>query len=277
MNKMKNNSCDKDMIINVLTRTSNRPIGFYNCRQSIVKQTYKSIKHFVSYENELDVKYLNEEGINQVKVNKYEGEILSNSEGYLHAPYNLYCNELLGFVEEGWVLFLDDDDHLLHNKVIEEIVSKINKADEDTLFIWQMRYPNGKVLPTKKHFQNKELERNNIGSPCFIFHSKYKEHAKWDQWKASDYRVIKRLYKMIPKKKWMNKVYVQINNYGDLGNRNDIMEDVVTHKLIYNKTWFWFLIPKYHVRIGDNFIFQLQTYQNLINGYIKKMKRKSLF
>ena len=261
-----------ETLINILTRTSNRPVGFNNCRQSILKQTYKNIKHLVSYENASDLAYLDYKGISKVKVEKYEGDVLINPDGHLHAPYNLYCNEMLDNVDNGWVLFLDDDDHLLHNKVIEELVSEINKADDDTLFIWQMRYPNGKLLPTSEHFKYKHVEFEHIGSPCFIFHSKYTDIAQWDEWKASDYRVIKGLYDKIPNKKWIEKVHVQINNYGDFGKRNDIVEDV-THKFIFNKTWFWFFIPKYHTRINSIYIFQIETYRQFWKRGLKKIKK----
>ena len=207
MNLDKNKQVKEELLINILTRTSGRPIGFYNCRRSIEKQSYKKIKYFVSYENEDDIDYLDCTGLIKIKVNKYDGDILINPNGSLHAPYNLYCNELLNNVENGWILFLDDDDHLLHNKVIQEIVSEIKKADEDTLFIWQMRYPNGKLLPTREHFKSEQIAMDYIGSPCFIFHSKYKGFAKWDQWKASDYRVIKKLHETIPNTKWIKKVY----------------------------------------------------------------------
>jgi len=264
------------VLINILTRTSNRPIGFYNCRKSITNQTYKNIKQYISFENNVDLGYLDDEEIYKVKVEKYNGEVLTNPEGHLHAPYNLYCNELLAQIEDGWILFLDDDDHLLHNNVIKEIVSEIHKSNEDTLFIWQMRYPNGKILPLKRHFNEKQVEFRHIGSPCFLFHSKYKEFAKWDHWKASDYRVVKKLHERIPNKRWIEKVYIQINNYGDFGNKNDILEDVVTSKLIFNKNWLWFLIPKYHTQIKGQYIFQLNTYQNLAKRYMRKIKGKML-
>jgi hypothetical protein len=157
-------------------------------------------------------------------------------------------------------MFLDDDDHLLHNKVLQEIVEAINKVDEDTMFIWQMRYPNGKVLPSKEHFKLKQIEMGGIGSPCFIFHSKYKKFAQWDEWKVSDFRIICKLHEIIPKKKWIGKVYIQINNYGDFGNRNDILTNV-TNKMIYHKSWFWILIPKYHFQLKSIFIFQIKTYK----------------
>lgn len=272
MNWYKNKRSKEQILINILTRTSNRPIGFYNCRQSIVKQSYKNIKQFVSYENEVDLTYIDCADVSKVKVEKYEGEGLVNLEGYVHAPYNLYCNTMLDHVDHGWILFLDDDDNLFHNKVIEEIIAEIKKEDEDTMFIWQMRYPNGKLLPTKDHFEKKKIEINNIDTTCFIFHSKYKKFAKWDQWKASDYRVIQKLCEIIPKKKWIEKVYIQINNYGDYGNRNDLQKDV-THKMLFKKAWFWFLIPKYHTQINSVYIFQFTTYVQFWARGLKKLKR----
>ena len=264
---------ESGILINILTRTSKRPVGFYNCIQTVAKQKYNNIKHHVSYENQSDLEGVESKHLNKIKVNKYVGEALINPEGHMHAPYNLYCNELLKNVEAGWILFLDDDDHLLHNKVIKELVLEINKADEDTLFIWQMRYPDGRVLPSKTHFEDRQIEFMNIGSPCFMFHSKYKDVAQWDQWKASDFRVVKRLSEVIPNKKWLERVYIQINNYGDFGNRNDILENVVTNKLIFHKTWYWYLIPKYHTKVNDVYIFQLKTYRSYWRRGVKKIKR----
>ena len=113
---------------------------------------------------------------------------------------------------------------------------------------------------------------NQIGSPCFIFHSKHKEYAKWDEWKASDYRVFNNLFDKIPNKQWIEKVYIQINNFGDLGNRNDIIKDV-RHKIIFRKTLFWNLIPKYHTQFNSIYIFRYSTYKSFGVRGIKKIKR----
>lgn len=257
----------EDILINILTRTSNRPIGFNNCRQSVVKQTYGNIKHYVTYENDQDLNYINPWDVIKIKVQKPKNIKVSGD--LIYAPYNLYCNEMLEYVDEGWILFLDDDVNLLHNKVLQEIVSEIKTANEDTIFIWQMRYPNGKVLPLKKHFKEEKIEINNIDTTCFIFHSKYKECATWDEWKTSDFRFLAALFKKIPNKKWIEKVYIQINNFGDYGNRNDIIKGT-TNSLIFRKTLFWFLIPKYHTQIRDRYIFQLDTYGNLLNKYFRR-------
>lgn len=264
-----NKSQDNNILINILTRTSNRPLGFKNCHESIIKQNYKKVKHYVSYENCDDKKYIELEGIVKIKVEKYNGEPLVHSKGYKHAPYNLYCNELMANVEEGWILFLDDDDQLLHNNVLSEIVEEINKVNDETIFIWQMRYPNGKVLPTSKHFKSENIEINNIGSPCVIFHSKYKGFAKWDEWKGSDFRFINALNKEIPNKKWIKKKFIQINNYGDFGNRNDVYV-IPTNKFIFKKTFFWFFIPKYHTEVFGFKVFHKYTYKRFFKIIFSK-------
>jgi hypothetical protein len=257
----------EEVLINILTRTSNRPVGFKNCRQSVVKQTYKNVKHFVTYETDLDLNYIKNSDVIKIKVQKPKE--VKKSEGLIYAPYNLYCNELLSNIDEGWILFLDDDNNLLHNRVLEEIVSEVKKADTDTIFIWQMRYPNGYVLPLKKHFREEKIEINNIDTSCFIFHSKYKDVAKWDEWKASDFRFLKSLFGNIPNKKWIEKVYIQLNNYGDYGNRNDILKQSTTD-LIFKKNLLWYLIPKYHTQIRGYYIFQWETYKKLAIKFFRK-------
>ena len=50
----------EEILINILTRTSNRPIGFLNNYHSVSNQTYKNINHLVSYEYEEDLKHYQE-------------------------------------------------------------------------------------------------------------------------------------------------------------------------------------------------------------------------
>jgi len=237
---------------------------------SIVNQTYKNVNHIVSYDNEKDLDYLNLYDAKKVKVNK-NIPVVEHEKGYIHAPYNLYCNTLLNEVEEGWIIFLDDDDNLLHNKVLEEVVAQIKHGDEDTLFIWQMRYPNGRILPNKVHFKNKEIKINGIGSCCMAFHFKYKNEVQWDEWKGSDFRFIDALSKVIPNKKWIEKVYTQINNFGDFGKQNDISKSVVNNR-IYNKNSLWWFLPKYHQTIFGMQVFRKETYSKFLKRVKNKLK-----
>ena len=261
-----------EILINVLTRTNNRPKGFHNCHQSIVNQTYKKVKHVVSYEHEKDLDYIDKYDLVKVKVNKTSSDVLVNENDEVFAPYNLFCNDLLDKVEDGWILFLDDDDNFFHNKVLAELVSRIAKADEDTLFIWQMRYPSGKVLPLDTHFKKEEIEINHIGSPCVAFHSKHKDEVRWDKWKRSDFRFINKLFNKLAKKVWIKEVYIQINNHGDFGRQNDLS---INSKLpyLFKKTWIWPFIPKYHWTFFNIYLFHKKTYQSLF----KKIKMKLSF
>lgn len=260
------------VLFNILTRSSERPFGFNMCYNSIKSQTYKNVIHYVSTDNPLDFDYLEGKDIVVVKVNKQaDSNVKFNADGDKYAPYNLYCNELLKRVQHGWILFLDDDDNLLHNKVLEELVEYINCHDEDTLFIWQMRYPNGKLAPSNELIKKEIIKINNIGSPCFAFNAKYKNLVKWDNYKRSDFRFINELKDHIPKKVFLKKVYVQVNNFGDFGNRNDIGYSAKKSlPFSFYKNLLWYFLPKFHYKLLGVLIFHKNTYIRLF----KKVKRK---
>jgi hypothetical protein len=257
------------VLINILTRTSSRPSGFKLCYDSIKNQSYKNFEHIVSYEVNDSLNYLKNKDLLLIKVNKISKLDQRNKQGLIHAPYNLYCNELLNRVKDGWIMFLDDDDNLLHNNVFEELVEHIKTIDEDTLIIWKMRYPNGKVIPSKVSIDNSEILMNDIGSCCFMFHSKYRNSAKWDEWKGSDFRFLKQLETIVPKQKWINKVYIQINNFGDFGNQNDISNNL--NPIIYKKNWMWYFIPKYHTKVLGFKLFDLSSYKMIVNKIKKRI------
>ena len=277
--KTQNNT---DILINILTRTSNRPFGFQKCYASVKQQTYPHIRHIVSYDNKSDVSYLNGLGIDTVDVTSIQQPERSaevDSEGNLYAPYNLYCNKMLDVVEDGWILFLDDDDNLFHNKIIEEIVSVMySDYNEDCLYIWQMRYPDGRLLPTNVQIEHQDIKKNYIGSPCYLFHSSFKHQARWDSYKASDFRFLQQLLNVIPKKKFLKKVAVQINNFGDLGKKNDLdMSLGPNYKMpdVFYKNWYWSLIPKYHTKILGKLVFHKRAYTNFFLKLFGKSKNAS--
>ena len=210
-------------LINILTRTSNRPKGFAKCRNSIESQTYLSLNHLVSYDRKKDLKYLNKYDCLYIKVRPpiFKNR-LARKKPEDYKPYNLYCNKLLENVKEGWVMFLDDDDMLAHNEVLKQLATYIPKFDEDTLFIWQAQFPDGTLIPPDYTFKDQIIKLQHIDTACFIFHSKYKDVARWDAYWAADFRFIKQLSEIIPKQVWIPSVLTKKNNFGDQGKRNDI-------------------------------------------------------
>lgn len=216
---------ERNPLINILTRTSNRPIGFEKCFESVKNQTYRNVRHLVSYDNPADLSYIKKYKVETIKV--YKDEIIDeNALNKKYEPYNLYCNELLKEVKEGWIMFLDDDDMLLHDNVLKEIINHIRKSNENTLFFWYTRFPDGTLLPSQENFKNKKIVLQQMDTACFSFHSKYKNAALWDAWWAADFRFIEKLAQIIPKHKWLPFALTQKNNFGDQGRRNDIEEKI---------------------------------------------------
>ena len=176
----------EDRIIYILTRTSNRPNLFKICSDSIKKQTYKNIRHIVSVDNVNDLKYVSEVKpyktvfIDREKIIKNDSSVNPNTGKY--SPHNLYFNEMHKFIieDDAWVMYLDDDDVLKHEYVIENIVNEIDDTNE--LYYWRMKQPNGNIIPIKeKKFDRPEI--GNIGSCCFLIKKKLIGNVEWDGWK----------------------------------------------------------------------------------------------
>lgn len=215
---------ERDILINVLTRTSGRPVGFEKCFSSIDDQTYSSIRHIVSYDTPEDLSYLKGKKLDLIRVKKktYKGRLTRKGHKLNFEPYNLYCNRLLRKVNHGWVLFLDDDDMLAKETVLKDLTKVIENVDKDTLLIFQTEYPDGRKLPDDDAFKVEKIEYMNIDTACFAFHSKYKKAVKWDAWRGADFRYIRDLAKEIPNQVWIKDSFTKKNNFGDQGRRNDL-------------------------------------------------------
>jgi glycosyltransferase involved in cell wall biosynthesis len=207
-------------LINILTRTSNRPKGFKINRESVINQTYKNINHIVCTDDKNSVSYIKENGVEDFLLVDRE-ELIKNDKSTdpktgRYSPHNLYFNEMIKLVDDGWVMYLDDDDRFVDNTCVQQIVDLINKSDEDTLIYWRMVYSNGRYLPLDMS-NNKKPILGGIGSPCFTFNVKYKSHILWDGWKCGDFRVIDKLHNTIPKKMWLpkNLVFIPSSGFGD--------------------------------------------------------------
>lgn len=163
-------------LINILIRTSAREKAFSRCLQSIQQQTYRNVRLVVSYDTEKRPEYvpleLGERLITAIPVPKCTTEY----------GYNLYCNDLISQVNEGYWLILDDDGLLYNKTVIEHLVPhlKENKANI-------VRFIRGKKVkpPTKAIISGK------IGMPCILLHAKHKGIAQFDDSSNADYKFIK--------------------------------------------------------------------------------------
>jgi hypothetical protein len=192
-------------LINILTRTSNRPNYFSENRYTVMMQTYRNIRQIVSIDNKYSLNYTKANNIKSEDIVMVEKKARINNK---HMPYNLYCNKMLEQVKSGWIMFMDDDDILYDEHVIETIIPYLK--DEKNILIW--RCLRGDKLYPGESFGNK-IKKYDIGSNSFIFHSKYKHLAIWDDLEAADYRCIINLTKTKNLKiVWVNKIISKINN-----------------------------------------------------------------
>lgn len=206
----------KSPLINILIRTSNRPNYFKKCINSVRNQTYKNFNMIVSVDNDYTDLYVEDEGFIPIIVDlkpKVEINI---------CPWNLHLNKLIEQVKSGWILMLDDDDHLRHKNVLKNIAKNIECFDQNTLHVWQMTWPNGRIIPENEYMGKLPFVRKHIGMPCFTFHSKFKNRIKFDAMRAADFRVVTLLAGLVSHINWINNVFINIGNTGLVGAAKDL-------------------------------------------------------
>jgi len=175
------------LLINILIRTSNRPAQFARCLESIRSQTYKNVRVIVGYDSDHALSYI-PEVIEKVRILK----VVS-----FPYYYDLYCNYLKTFVNDGWFLFLDDDDQLASPTVLQQLAEHLSGPHE--AIICQM-LRNGMPKPTDGNIKKGLIIEGKIGLPCLVLHSKHKALSGLDGYKAGDYRYIKAVTDQVPTK-----------------------------------------------------------------------------
>ncbi len=217
-------------LINILSRTSNRPKAFGVFMDSLMPQTYKNVRLIVSADdaNSFDycsLKIRNSQIANQI-IQPKRTERDPNKKldmGYAfklyHAPYNLYENLNIDKVEQGFVMYLDDDDKFSRPDALQIIANNI--TSEDDLIMWKVNLVQaGKIVPEPDYF-GKQPVCGRVSGIGFSFHSKWKDYAVWDEFSCCDFRVIYRLFNIIPRIVLIDEVLTETQGIGN-GNRIDI-------------------------------------------------------
>jgi len=197
-------------VINIITRTFNRPEFFKVCQESILCQTYKNINHIVGSEVHCD--YYKD----YIPLQRQIASDIPQLRGNYKAPWNLHLNILAEHVKEGWVMYLDDDDRFATADALKIIENQLH--DEDEVLLWQVRI-NGvskKVLVPSNELFGKVIA-GNISTIGFIFHSKHLP-VEWGSWNFGDFRVISKLVEKL-KAKWIKLVLTETQGKPNLGQK----------------------------------------------------------
>jgi hypothetical protein len=188
-----------DILINVITRTHDRPKYFENCRNSIINQSHPNINHIVG--SDVDCSYYPD----AVKLSLKEVIHPQPEIGTYPAPWNLHLNELGTYVKNGWVMYLDDDDMFTHQNAVRFIVNNI--VNDDEILFWRVNINNGWIVPNDEAF-GRAIQPGNISGIGMMFHSKHLP-VDWGSWSYGDFRVITQLLSKKLKPRWIDLVLTQ--------------------------------------------------------------------
>lgn len=207
----------KPVKLNILIRTSDRPQYFEKCIHSILQQEYENYHVYVCYDNMKSLDYL-QKYENHPKITYFYVNIASN-EKY---KFNLYCNLLLDRVNDGYIMFLDDDDIYLGNRVFEIINQELRNH---LLLCWKFLRPDKLIYP--KNIQSDirlgeiDIRLGEIDTSCVCFHVSLKKISKWNDQQYGDFHFYKPIFKDNQSKKFIDFTLTatqfnnKIGNYGE--------------------------------------------------------------
>jgi len=218
----------QDIVFNILVRTSGRPNYYKRCIESIRRQTYSNFKIIVSYDDEQTFDYVKRSHPDfYVKVKRQpipspRPLIFDPFVGRrrMLSPYNLYFNKMIGLCQNGYIIFLDDDDMFADSDALFLLYRNI-KSENDLVF-WRVGFPNNRVLPPDNVFGGRP-QPAKLASCGFSFHKKH--WLNWDEWTYGDYRIAALLYERIYRKVYINKVLTKLQRSvaNGLGQRDDLI------------------------------------------------------
>jgi len=144
----------------------------------------------------------------------------------IHFPYDSYLKIAERAVKGGWIMYLDDDDVLYNNEVLDRLSKVILDHDEDTFHINTFEYPDGSQIPDLNRRQVYKVGfpfvHRQISSVSMLFHSKYMDYTYWDEWSSSDFRCAVSLREAIPKLNITDIVAVRLTSGTNGGSREDL-------------------------------------------------------
>ena len=172
--------------LNILIRTSMRPEYFKTCIESVLSQNYTNYNIFICYDKKESLTYLEKYStIHNISIHYIE---INSDEKY---KFNLYNNFLMSLVNDGFILFLDDDDMFAHNNVLKIINENI--LNDDSILLWKFMRPDKVIYPS--NVENIQLGEIDTTSACF--HNKKKGLSVWNDKKNGDYYFYSNMFKSL--------------------------------------------------------------------------------
>ena len=203
-------------LLNILIRTSNRPNYFRRLMENIKSQHYKNYRLIISADSVETTKYVAKYADKKTLIVPVQKLYHTPEQTF---PWNLYLNDLMARVKEGWIMFMDDDDQYTNEFTFDRIASHL--PDKNSMLVWQLRFPDGRYVPAPEYLGKTPFTRKQIAMPCFAFHSKWKNRVRFDGQRAGDFRIANKLQEFL-KVEWAYIDLVQLDNFGNVGKDVDL-------------------------------------------------------
>jgi GT2 family glycosyltransferase len=147
-------------------------------------------------------------------------EIPDSQQAQRPAPYNLYVNDLLAAVQDGWVIVLDDDDEFLSRDAVAALEPHFDDPDKLLICKFAMGMQNHKRDIIMPRSFGVDLVLNDVSCSCAVFHSKHKESALWHGNYSGDYFAYSNLAKKL-EIEWIDKVVAGTQYGPSVGRSSD--------------------------------------------------------
>jgi glycosyltransferase involved in cell wall biosynthesis len=200
---------DKKPLVNIVIRTSNRPIAFRRCIDSVLSQDYSNINIIAVCDDDKSLEYTRPYPCRYIVPKTVKRT--KRPDTYAHGiwfPANDYIRQL---DLSGYVYILDDDDYLYYDEAISDIMKL---CEPDKLVISRYKL-NGKTLPAISWGKKPTLY--DIDSSCMLYHSEHQ--TDWSPWKRADYRTAKMFKHYI----WHDQIIAASQGLPGFGRRKDII------------------------------------------------------
>ena len=268
--------------IHIIVRTHLRKSYFKKAIESIITQNYENYIIHVAYDHIDSLDYINQNMNDKMIIYKVERRSDEN------VFFDLYCNDIKDKINDGWIMFLDDDNYFID----PDCLKIINTHLKEKIVVWSFLRPD-KLITSNLN----KLRYGEIDNCSYIFHHSIKDDGQFGDFYGSDFQFINSLiakhkpllldftlistqyddkvsnngnYEYTEDKKFIDLDRIDYNDYKnhykDLQNLS--IEQLKNH---YNKH------GKHESRIIKFLDFDYYTFKNTINHYLTYYKSSMKF
>ena len=172
--------------INIIVRTHLRKQKFNYLVKSIFDQKYNNYTIHVIYDHIDSFTYIKkwselDEYKDKFKI--YKMCRSSNKEAF----FDLYCDNIKQYINDGYIMYLDDDNYLIHNQCLNIIN---NSLQDYKIIVWSFLRSDKLITPNLN-----KLRYGEIDNCSFIYHHSIKNESNYSDIYGSDFIFINGLLK----------------------------------------------------------------------------------